>query len=335
MPLRAQHGRVNGWAPSSVREVLRRPLYRGEIVFGKAKKRGLDGAVKPTRRKESEWLRVPAPHLQIVASELAAAVDERFASQRTRSLRMRDGTLVGRPAGEGSPYLLVGLLRCGVCGGSMEVLSRKAARGKRVFEYRCSVARRKGASVCANGLAASMGDTDAAVLASVENTLKNPAVVERALAHAEALVMADRTGDQRVAFEAQLADAEAAVRRLTAAIASGGDLAPLVSALAAAEAQRKDVETRLAGVHASRPAFDVTAVREALTGYLADWQQLLRGHVHQAQQVVRRLVKGRLTMMPQTSGFYSFSGIGTVRPLLVGVIRNLASPPGFEPGFQP
>src|SRR5687767_4334932 len=32
---RAQQGRPNGWSSSSVREVLARPAYRGEVVFGK------------------------------------------------------------------------------------------------------------------------------------------------------------------------------------------------------------------------------------------------------------------------------------------------------------
>jgi DNA invertase Pin-like site-specific DNA recombinase len=36
---RAQQGRPNGWVPSSVRAVLYRPLYRGEVVWGKARKR--------------------------------------------------------------------------------------------------------------------------------------------------------------------------------------------------------------------------------------------------------------------------------------------------------
>ncbi len=36
---RPQQGRPAGWAPSSVWSVLSRPLYRGEIVWGKTKKR--------------------------------------------------------------------------------------------------------------------------------------------------------------------------------------------------------------------------------------------------------------------------------------------------------
>ncbi|MEE8146888.1 MAG: hypothetical protein V3T24_04740, partial [Longimicrobiales bacterium] len=62
-------------------------------------------------------------------------------------------------------------------------------------------------------------------------------------------------------------------------------------------------------------------------------QGLLRGHVHQGQQVLRRLIVGRLTFAPTADGYYTFTGKGTVRPLLAGVVRNWASPTGFEPVF--
>ena len=35
-------------------------------------------------------------------------------------------------------------------------------------------------------------------------------------------------------------------------------------------------------------------------------------------------------------GFYTFNGAGTIEPLIAGVVPHcVASPPGFEPGFQP
>ena len=58
------------------------------------------------------------------------------------------------------------------------------------------------------------------------------------------------------------------------------------------------------------------------------WRGLLRGHVGQAQQILRRLIKGRLTISPQEGGYYAFAGTGTARPLLGGAIRNVASPTG-------
>ena len=78
-------------------------------------------------------------------------------------------------------------------------------------------------------------------------------------------------------------------------------------------------------LRAPRPAFDPAAVRRTVRGYLDDWQGLLRGHVRQAQQVLRRLIVGRLT--PDRRGYYTFEGRGTVRPLPAGVVRNLASLP--------
>jgi hypothetical protein len=48
-----------------------------------------------------------------------------------------------------------------------------------------------------------------------------------------------------------------------------------------------------------------------------------------------RLINGKLTFAPNAHGIYEFSGRGTVRPLLAGVVRKLASPTGFEPVFWP
>ena len=76
-------------------------------------------------------------------------------------------------------------------------------------------------------------------------------------------------------------------------------------------------------------------MREKLNAYLRDWQKLLRGHVYQAQQVLRRLVKGRLTFTPTSNGTYKFCGVGTVQPVLARVVQNMASPTGFEPVFWP
>ena len=49
---RAQQGRPNGWTASSLWAVLRRPLYRGELVWNQTKKRNQWGvkAAKRSRR---------------------------------------------------------------------------------------------------------------------------------------------------------------------------------------------------------------------------------------------------------------------------------------------
>ena len=47
---RAQQGRAHGWCPSSVREALYRPLYRGVIVWNRSKKRNAWGVKQQQRR---------------------------------------------------------------------------------------------------------------------------------------------------------------------------------------------------------------------------------------------------------------------------------------------
>lgn len=66
---RAQRGRPEGWSASTVRAVLERPLYRGEIIFGRSAKaygRELRRVYRNSRREkgqvprpENTWLRVP------------------------------------------------------------------------------------------------------------------------------------------------------------------------------------------------------------------------------------------------------------------------------------
>ena len=96
---RAQQGRPNGWAPSSVREVLYRPLYRGEIVWNRTQKRNRWGQVNQQNRPEADWLTRPAPELRVVPEALAKAVDARLTSNKTRYLRTTGGRLWGRPSG--------------------------------------------------------------------------------------------------------------------------------------------------------------------------------------------------------------------------------------------
>lgn len=224
---RAQQGRPSGWCSSSVREVVKRDIYRGLIVYGRSRKRDKAGQIAPTRRPPSEWVRVEAPELRVVPAALADAVDARLDSMRKRSLRLSNGSLMGRPPGEGSKYLLNGVATCGVCGGSMEVLSSTSGK-RRVFTYKCRVARRKGPACCTNAQAVPMEAADEAVLKTIEQALMHPKVVERALVHAERAIARSQSADERGAVEASLGATNKAMARLSTAIAQSDDLQPLL-----------------------------------------------------------------------------------------------------------
>lgn len=76
-PTPRRRGRPRSWAPSSVREVLHRPLYRGEIVWNRLRKRDQWGVKRYGERPETEWIRVPAAELRIVSDDLWEAAHAR------------------------------------------------------------------------------------------------------------------------------------------------------------------------------------------------------------------------------------------------------------------
>ena len=79
---RAQQGRSQTWAPSSVRAVLYRDLYRGIVTWNRTRKRNHWGVHKSTPRPAGDWLAQPAPHLQIVSDDLRHAAHQRMATAR-------------------------------------------------------------------------------------------------------------------------------------------------------------------------------------------------------------------------------------------------------------
>jgi hypothetical protein len=72
-----------GWSPSSVREVLYRPLYRGEVIYNQTRRRDREGTTTWAPRPDSEWLRVERPELRIVAADVWTATRARLQSLRT------------------------------------------------------------------------------------------------------------------------------------------------------------------------------------------------------------------------------------------------------------
>jgi DNA invertase Pin-like site-specific DNA recombinase len=73
---RNSHGRPVSWSPSSVRSLLFRRLYLGEVIWNKTKKRNPWGIQQQRKRPEKDWLKIPMPQLQIVsAAEWKASHD--------------------------------------------------------------------------------------------------------------------------------------------------------------------------------------------------------------------------------------------------------------------
>lgn len=342
---RAQQGRPNGWVPSSVRAVLYRPLYRGEVVWGKARKRDQWGQMKYSKRPETEWVRTDAPGLRIVSDELWDAAHERLRTSRENYLRHTDGRVWGKPAnGIESRYLLTGLATCGECGGGMLVYSRKGDGNKRTrsFFYACPRAR---VDLCRNDLEVPMATGDAAALAMMSEDVLSADVVELAITKLLAMLdgPADDVAARRARVTAALRKAERELANLSAAVAAGDAPETLMTAIRERERQRRDREAELRALEAGPQLRKAEGdVRREAGRLLADWRGLLGKHVATSRQLLRKLLdRQRFVFYPMGRGkarWYDLAVTPTLERFFAAMPmlkKAVASPPGFEPGFQP
>ena len=142
---RPQQGRPAGWSPSTVYEVLHRPLYRGEVQWNKTRKRDAWGRIGRLPRPSSDWVSLQVEELRIVSDELWEAAHVRLRGIRTQLAVSQGDRPIDRRDVE-SKYLLSGFARCATCGGSLSVVSRKYG-GRRKFFYGCLAFWKRGTTV--------------------------------------------------------------------------------------------------------------------------------------------------------------------------------------------
>jgi hypothetical protein len=318
-PTPRRHGRPRWWAPSSVREILYRDLYRGVVVWNRIRKRDVWGLKRYLPRPAREWVRLEAPELRIIDDALWAAAHRRLEDTRASYLWATNGRLNGRaPAAKAieSKYLLTGFAQCAICGGSMMARSRDYGSRRR-YGYLCGYHHQRGRTVCVNGLEAPMDTTDHAVLASVERDLLRPEIVERAieLAIDELRPDGDTLNQRRADILAEMRRLDSELSHLTSAVAGGGDLPVLLAALKERQASRKRCERALLELDATARIGqrDLSRLEREIRQRLADWRTMLRREVPQAREILRNLIVGRIVFTPRPEArVYEFLRAGVV-----------------------
>jgi hypothetical protein len=102
------------WAPSAIREILHNPTYTGVRTFGRIKKVRLKTGRRSKRtRPESEWTVVSGAHPAIIDLDTWARVQAALAAALRRACPSLGAVRRAR-----SEYVLVGLVKCGSCGGN-------------------------------------------------------------------------------------------------------------------------------------------------------------------------------------------------------------------------
>lgn len=219
---RAQQERPSGWSASTIRAVLERPLYRGEIVYGRSAKaygRELRRVNRDTTREkgqvrseETTWIRRPAEDLRIIDADLAARVDARRTDRRARYMASlaNAGRVPERAHGK---YLLSGgMLLCPTCGGHE---ARKWQwKGNPGEIYICATRRRK-PGICKNTLALPVEETDETVLWIIEGEILGTRYIN------ELLAMLDDTVEESVRLRTERDRLRVEIDRLVNSIAAG------------------------------------------------------------------------------------------------------------------
>jgi Recombinase/Recombinase zinc beta ribbon domain len=169
-----RHGQ--GWAPTAIREILHRTLYRGEVVWNRTRKRDRWGRKRELARPEGEWLRLEVPALAIVPDALWQRVQARLTRIRA-AYRAFQRPPLDRPD---EKYLLSGIAQCGTCGGSLVAFTRGANHRTRGRFYGCMSHHKRGPIVCPNRLLIRQDALDHVILDAIAEVLSER-IIEQAV----------------------------------------------------------------------------------------------------------------------------------------------------------
>lgn len=245
--------KAHGWGHTTIRSMLRNEQYVGVWTWNKENWVQIPGTSRYRRvkRPEAEHVRKEIPTLRIVSPELWRQVQARLASRPAGR---------SRPPGTGKKgtSLLSGLLRCGQCGGSFVVVSRryKGTSDAGHANLGCSVYRSRGAVVCSNGRTISQKKVTTSVVDALRAQLTAPDLaakfVESFTKHFHELNRADP--DEVRSLEQQITRAEGRIRNVTAAMAAAGFSEALVAQLKEEEASLLALKKRLGAASAQKRA---------------------------------------------------------------------------------
>ncbi len=331
------------WSPSSVRSLLFRRLYLGEMTWNKTKKRNPWGIQQQRKRPEKDWITIPMPQLQILSESEWAAAHDRLNATRAVYLRGTRGELWGRPDSKlDSKYLLTGLAKCGQCGGSLYVKSSSRNSARALF-YGCMTHHLRGRTACSNNLLTPMDQANDEVFTAIERNVLHPDVTKTFVRKAlEKFKAAEHEWkERRQTLLKQISSVDTENERLVSAISAGGDIPVLVEALKAANERKDSLLSDLATVNGyqhSEAEYDQLE-KDLQAHFEASWKTLLTRQVGPTRQILRKLFNGdRLPFVPMTNergSRYEFNGTASIGRLLVGRAKALVSPTGFEPVLLP
>jgi DNA invertase Pin-like site-specific DNA recombinase len=220
--------------------ILRSEIYVGVKVWNRFDlRKDQSGKRIQTIRPESEWRRVPVPHLAIVSQEAWDKVQARFAiSGPTRSPTL---------ANKHKPGVFSGLLKCAYCGSNYTNMGRN--------RLVCGAHRDKGDTACKNARSVRRDEIEDRVLVGLQTRMLSPEAVLAyvRIYHAEWEAVAATKRERRAPLLKRHAELSRTIERLVDAICDGTATPAMKSRLVALEAEKEDIGTSLTDVGEDGP----------------------------------------------------------------------------------
>jgi DNA invertase Pin-like site-specific DNA recombinase len=287
------------WCPTAIREMLRRELYVGRIVWNRSRFIKLPGTNKRLRRDrpQNEWRVVEQPELRIIDENLWQRVQTRLAWVAEAFGRGTRAGLYHRAAS--SPHLLTGFLKCGCCGANLVIVTGRGKGGHQ--SYGCPQNFYRGA--CVNRLKARADWLEDQLLSQLQLAVMEPEVLNYALKEFERQLAASfsEMSNQidRIRQRSELIQQE--LRNLVSTVASCGPSATLVDAINQREQELNELRQKLLAGEGDSVSDQVARIRQFVTENLSDIRQLFCADVQRARPELAKHITA-IHMQPQLDG---------------------------------
>ena len=286
------------WCPTCIRAMLRRDLYAGKVIWNSSRFVKTPGTNKRVRRArpESEWRIVPHPELQIVSDELWRRVRERQENLKA-TYGVREGGGILMPRSATSPYLLSGILKCGVCGANLIIVSGYSSYGH-YPKYGCSQHFNRGA--CSNAVTVRRDWIEERLLDELQNQVLKREAIEYVLDEFGTPVKGAfaNLSNQLAQMRERKQKLEGELRRLAATAAETGPSAFLVEAIHEREQQLRDITDQLLAGGADSVDTNLSDIRSFIMQKMGDIRTLLAGDPAPARKELQKHVS-EIRMIPQ------------------------------------
>jgi site-specific DNA recombinase len=232
------------WVYTAIRQMLRRELYIGRVIWNKrkfVKKPGTNKRIS-VLRPEKEWVISEDASLRIISQQLWTAVQAQLKIRADQYAAGKPG-LMNR--GASSPYLFSGILKCAECGSNLTLVM---ARGKdrKIGYYGCPGHLNR--AICNNDVYQRRDLIEEILLHGLRTQLLDSASIDYILCEVKKGSTEEEAQEQIASLNRKSGQIRLELDRLAEAIAKSGGSDFLLEALRKKESELKNIERSAASM---------------------------------------------------------------------------------------